>query len=132
MEFKRRHQKRHEKYVVVIKAHGVFMKGISIRGKANDAFNDGDDYCLKNIIYVILNVEVLTSETSPDNLMHNILTHIEHTESGYNINVFQDITEDFSEEGNEYVNQDVSDNLYDMLVTESPTQKEDFPLTILK
>lgn len=28
-------------------------------------------------------------------------------------------------DGNEYVNQDVSDNLYDMLVTEFPTQMKD-------
>ena len=42
-------------------------------------------------------------------------------EIGYNINVCKD--------GNEDVNQVIPDNLYDMLVTEFPTQKKDEHVT---
>lgn len=35
---KKTSKKRHEKYVVVIKAYGICRKGITIRGKANGKF----------------------------------------------------------------------------------------------
>ena len=39
-------------------------------------------------------------------------------ENGYNINLFKYVTENVNEDGNEHVNQVVSDNLYHMLKIE--------------
>lgn len=128
-ENKTSQKKRHEKNVVVTKAHGVRMKGITIKGKADgkswgisslvklkdvqgkisktfilydiivtidknqvvidtiSAFDDCDNSPIKNMIDVIWNVEVLTTEIGPDNSMLNATTHFEPKEVDNNINV---------------------------------------------
>lgn len=92
---------------------------------AIDAFNDGDNSFFKNLIHVIMNVKVLTSEIFLDKPMHNVTTHFEPKGIGYNINVFKDLIEDVSEDCNDDVKQDVSCNMSGMLETKSPTHKDD-------
>lgn len=76
---KNTYKKKHEKYVVVMKAHGVCMKGITIKGKA----------------------------------------------SGKSGGVSSFVKPKDSQDGNEDVNQDMPDNLYNVLVTDFPTQRKD-------
>lgn len=73
------------------------------------------------MINVILNVEVLTSEIAPNNLVHNFLIHFEPKDIDYNINVFKYVIKDVSEDGNDDVKQNIPDNMFDMLETESLT-----------
>lgn len=86
------------------------------------AFNDCDNYPLKNVIDVIVNVMVLTTEIDHDNPMHDSFTHFKHKEVVCNINVYNDATkdgnEDASEDLNEHgfvinINNNDSDDVYD-------------------
>lgn len=66
----------------------------------------------KNVIDVILEVQVLTTEIGPSNPMHDAPTHFEPKEVGYNINVCKDAIEDANEDLNEdqFVSEDVKNN----------------------
>lgn len=68
------------------------------------------------MIGVIPNVEVHTIGTGLDNRMHNVPTHPELKDFGYNISVCKDVNEDaFVSENvknNEVMNNDFADEIY--------------------
>lgn len=94
-----------------------------------DAFNNYDNLSLRNVIDVILNVEVPNTETGHDNLMLEVVIHFESKWVGYNINVCkhvnkydnEDVNEDLNEDGfvseyvdnndNEVINDDIADGI---------------------
>lgn len=67
---------------------------------AIDAFNHSDNSYLKNVIHIILNVEVLTSKIGHGNPMHKVYTQFEPKDIGYNVNFFKYVSEDDNEDVN--------------------------------
>lgn len=54
----------------------------------------------------MIDVEVLTTEVSPDNPMHDAFAHFEPKEVVYNINVYKNVIKDVNKDVNEDLNED--------------------------